>query len=71
MITLYTTHCPKCKVLEIKLSQKGISYTSVDDPKEVVAFGEKHKITGAPILDIDGKALPFADAVKWVNGIEK
>ena len=26
MITLYTTHCPKCKVLEAKLTKKGIEY---------------------------------------------
>ena len=31
MVTLYTTHCPKCNVLEKKLDKKKIEYTLVDD----------------------------------------
>ena len=30
---LYTTHCPKCKVLETKLNQKNIIYESIEDTK--------------------------------------
>ena len=30
-ITLYTTHCPRCVVLESKLKQKDIKYTSCED----------------------------------------
>ena len=31
MVTLYSTHCPRCLVLEKKLKQKNISYQEVND----------------------------------------
>ena len=31
MIILYTTHCPRCKVLETKLNNKNLEYTIVDN----------------------------------------
>lgn len=31
MIKLYSTHCPKCKVLTIKLTQKNINFEVIDD----------------------------------------
>ena len=30
-VILYSTHCPKCCVLEKKLKQKNISYDEVND----------------------------------------
>ena len=30
MIKLYTTHCPRCKVLETKMSKKGINYEEIN-----------------------------------------
>ncbi len=30
-VTLYSTHCPKCDVLEKKLQNKGIKYQAVYD----------------------------------------
>lgn len=67
MITLYSTHCPKCKVLELKLNQKKINYDMIDDPDAVVNFGKENNILSAPILDIDGKIYDFSNAIKVVN----
>ena len=65
MIKLYSTNCPKCKVLETKLNMKGIQYDISTDVNEMLAMG----IKAAPVLQLDnGKLLLFADAVKWVNG---
>ena len=58
MITFYTTHCPKCSVLETKLKQKNI--------QEMLSLG----IKSAPVLVIDGEKYNFAEAVKWVNAQE-
>ena len=69
MITLYSTHCPKCKVLELKLNQKKINYNIVDDPDAVVDFGKENNILSAPILDIDGKIYEFSSAIKAVNSL--
>lgn len=62
-IVLYTTHCPKCSVLETKLNQKGIQFTTVDDLDEMIAKG----FQAAPVLGVHGKMLEFGEAVKWVN----
>ncbi len=62
-IILYTTNCPKCKVLKQKLDEKNITYTINDSVKEMRSIG----ITSAPMLSINGKLLNFSEAVKWVN----
>ena len=67
MITLYSTHCPKCRVVEMKLAQKGIEFTMVDDLDKVVEVGQTQHIMSAPILEADGKFMNFNDAVKFIN----
>lgn len=63
---LYTTGCPRCKVLEAKLKQKGIDYIKCNDIEEM----EKKEISSVPCLSVDGNLLDFGSAVKWVNGLE-
>jgi len=63
MIKLYSTNCPKCKVLEMKLKQKKIEYSVSTDINDMLAHG----IKSAPALEIDNNILNFTDAVKWVN----
>ena len=66
MIKLYTTHCPKCKVIEKKLAQKGIEYTEVTDKDAMINRGFK----SAPVLEVDGKILNFGDANRWIMSYE-
>ena len=63
MITLYTTHCPKCKVLEKKLAQKGIEYIEVSDIQKMNQLG----FHSAPVLEVDGRIYNFKEANTWVN----
>ena len=49
MITLYTTHCPKCRVLEKKLAQKNVQYNEITDVSEMQKLG----IKSAPVLEVD------------------
>ncbi len=63
MNILYTTHCPKCRVLESKLNDKGLPYTVIDDMDEMVAKG----FQAAPILEVNGEAMEFGEAIKWVG----
>lgn len=65
-VTFYSTHCPKCKVLEMKLKQKNINYTENDNVEEMLSLG----IQSAPALSVDNKIYLFTDAVKWVNSQE-
>lgn len=63
MTILYTTGCPKCKILEAKLKQKGINYTECNDIEEM----EKKGLQSAPALEVDGELMEFVAAIKWTN----
>ena len=64
-VTLYSTNCPKCRVLETKLNEKNIEF--VTEGEDVMI--EKGFLS-APMLEVDGKVMDFGDAVRWVNGLE-
>lgn len=67
-VVLYTTHCPKCKVLETKLKQKNIVYSENDDTQYMIEKGFK----SAPMLEIDGKELlDFGAAIKWIKEVQE
>ena len=63
MVKLYSTHCPRCKVLETKLKQKNIEYEECNDVDEMLRKG----LISAPYLEVDNELLDFGKAVKWVN----
>lgn len=62
-IILYSTGCPRCKVLEAKLKEKNISYTYIDD----LDIMEAKDIYAVPCLEVDGAQMDFKEAVDWVN----
>lgn len=64
MITLYTIDCPMCKVLEKKLKEKNIEYTTEKDKKTLIKLG----FYQLPILEVEkGQFMDFHEAIKWVN----
>lgn len=62
-VVLYSTHCPRCNVLEKKLKQKNIDYREVND---VETMKEKGYLT-VPILEVDGTSMDFKIANDWIN----
>jgi len=62
-IILYSTHCPRCKVLTSKLQQQGIEYEEINDIEVMKAkdFSE------APKLEVDGVVMDFKEAVAWLK----
>lgn len=66
-IILYSTHCPKCNVLERKLRDKGISYTEENSIDKMLDIG----IMEVPVLSVDGNRMDFTSAVQWVNNLEE
>lgn len=62
-IILYSTNCPKCKILEKKLTEKNIKFTKNNNVIEMTELG----IDQVPILSIEGKLLSFVEANKWIN----
>lgn len=64
-VILYTTHCPKCKVLTAKLKAKGVDYEEITDVDVMRDKG----FMSAPMLEVDGKTMTFIEAIKWVNEV--
>lgn len=64
-VILYTTHCPKCKVLTAKLKAKGVDYEEITDVDVMRDKG----FMSAPMLEVDGKIMTFVEAIKWVNEV--
>lgn len=62
-ITLYSTGCPKCKVLKSKLEEKNIEFVENNSVEDMTGLG----ITQVPVLSIDGVLFDFKQAVTWVN----
>lgn len=65
MITLYTTHCPKCTVLEKKLRAKDIPHNICEDREIMKMMG----FTFLPVLQVDDKTYNFTEAVEYVNNM--
>ena len=64
MVTLYTTHCPKCIILEKKLQDKNIEYQVCDDVDLMLSKGMQE----APYLEVEEKEMMnISKAIKWVN----
>ena len=63
MITLYSTNCPRCMVLEKKLNNAGIEYVINNNVDEMLSLG----FMQAPILMADNKAMNFKDAIDWIG----
>ena len=64
-VTLYSTGCPKCRILEQKLDMKNVEYKVVSDEAEMIDKG----FMSLPMVDVDGKEMDFGEAIRWVNGL--
>lgn len=62
-VVIYSTGCPKCKVLKKKLSDKEIQFDEVSDETQMEALG----IESVPVLFVDGRLLNFHEANEWIN----
>lgn len=63
---MYSTNCPRCKVLAQKLMDKNIEFRISENVDEMISRG----FMSAPVLTVDGEAMNFTDAIKWVNNKE-
>lgn len=64
-VILYSTHCPRCLVLEEKLEDADVKFSIVEDENAIKDKG----FLSAPILEVDGECMDFSKAVKWVNSL--
>lgn len=62
-VVFHSSHCPRCKILEIKLKDKGIEYEENNDIQVMLSKG----LETAPALEVDGKLMGFKEAVDWIK----
>lgn len=62
-VILYSTGCPKCKVLKGKLEEKNIEFVENNSVEDMIGLG----ITQVPVLSVNGSLFDFKQAVNWVN----
>lgn len=63
-MTLYSTGCPKCNVLKMKLDAKQIPYEISED----LDFLMDRNIMEVPVLELEnGNLLSFTEAVSYIN----
>lgn len=65
-ITLYTTHCPQCNVLQKKLDAAGVEYEVSEDIQKMLELG----YMSAPLLMINDEPYTFKEACIWVDDYE-
>lgn len=63
MVTLFSTNCPKCRVLEQKLIAKNIDFVKESNIQEVIDKG----FMSAPILKVDDTYYDFKQGVDWIK----
>lgn len=64
MVILYSTNCPRCRIIEKKLQDKGIGFELFNDVDAMIAKGFKE----APKLEVDGMVMDFKEANEWIKG---
>lgn len=64
-IILYSTNCPKCKILKSKLDEKKIEYEICTDTELMLNKGFKT----VPMLEINSKIYNFTEALNYIKEI--
>ena len=68
-IVLYSTNCPKCKVITKKLQMKNLAFTEIDCKADATYIemlsGKGFK--GMPVLQVGDEFYDFVKANKWIG----
>lgn len=70
MIILYSTDCPRCKVLEKKLGQKNIDFVINKNTDDIMNVANKTGFISAPLLEVDGQVMGFEQANQFINNFK-
>lgn len=67
MNILYSTGCPRCKVLKEKLKAANIDYSEISEVDKIMEQG----IFTVPVLEVDGVKMDFVTANEWIKNRSK
>ena len=62
-IILYSTHCPVCRGVEMRLKAKKIPYEEINDEEEMKRIG----LLSAPVLSVDGEIKTGKEINDFIN----
>ena len=62
-VILYSTGCPKCRVLKTNLDKRNINYIENNDVEEMLELG----FDLLPVLKVDNDIMNFTEANDWIN----
>lgn len=68
-IILYSTNCPRCKVICKKLQQKNLDFTEINcktDTAYIEMLSSKG-FKGMPVLQVGDEYFDFMKANKWIG----
>ena len=63
---VYSTDCPRCRVLIKKLQMKNKEFELVEDEEEVMKVAAEHGIQEVPFVIDNGELLLFSEAIKRI-----
>ena len=62
-IILYSTDCPRCRILKKKLDMAGLEYIINTDVDQMLKMGFQE----APVLGVDNAFMNFTQANAWLR----
>lgn len=67
IVVLYSTDCPRCRVLEKKLQQKNIGFTVNKNLDDITKIANSIGVFSVPLLSVDDQVLTFEQANQFIN----
>lgn len=68
-ITLYSNHCPKCRMIEAMLSDNRLPFTLIDDEDTYLAAADNHGIVSMPFAEIDGQFMACKEIQDYIKNL--
>lgn len=62
-IILYSTECPKCKILKQKLDEANITYIVCSDIEIIKNKGFR----SVPMVEINNKIMNYLECINWIK----
>ena len=66
-IVLYSSHCPKCDMIEKILKEKGINFDVVYDENVYLPLAEENNIDSMPFANVNGKVLNTKELQEYIK----
>lgn len=66
-IILYSSHCPKCDMIEKILKEKGINFILEEDENVYLPLAEENGIDSMPFAEVNGRIFDIKDLQEYIK----